>query len=156
MTKKGSIQCPECGTVLDLPKEEEKTSEDWVDVYLDMFKDKEGALTRENINELKNKYGNIFFIPFNNTNGYIYRQVNAGEYEEIFKGMLKVSDESDQRAQEKILNELLVYKCVVFPKITPGNKKDLPAGIVPSLAHLIHVVSNFNDPYTLSTSVYSL
>mgnify|MGYP001769055664 CR=1 FL=1 len=136
------------------PIEEEVVN--WLEEYIKLSAEDPNAPTRDHIHALKNKYGSIYFIRMNKTMFYLYRPVNGEEYAEIFKLMLQNTKDEDVRTQERFLNELLVYKCVVYPKISPTNKGRLPAGIIPSLSHLIHVVSMFADPQTLSMSVFEL
>lgn len=155
-----TIQCENCGTIMELPvqvqKEEEQTN--LIEKFVELTKDMEDAPTLEQVNELKEKYGDVFFIPLSKKLVYMYRAATGEEYEKIFDSVMKhvQANNLGPEMSEKALNEQLVYKCTIWPKITPAIKGNLPSGVVPTLAHLIHLVSHFYDAYTLQSMVYSL
>lgn len=148
-----TIQCESCGAIIDLPEPEER---DWKADALEIMKHDPNAPSEDQLEEWKHKHGNIFFLPLNKTQFYIYRPVTGTEYEEMVASMLKHVGKDDTRMQEKTLNELVCYRCTLYPKITPETKKSLSAGTIPSLSHMIHLMSNFCDPSQLSNLIYEL
>lgn len=155
-----TIQCENCGTIIELPEPtpEEAKEVNWVEQFANLTKEMEGAPTVEQIEEMKAKYGDVFFVPLSNKLVYLYRAASGAEYEKIFESVMKhvQANNLGQEMSEKALNEQLVYKCTIWPKITPALKETLPAGVVPTLAHLIHTASHFYDVYTLQSMQYSL
>ena len=130
---------------------------DWLETYKEYASKDPNAPTEEQLHLLKEKYGSVYFLPISRDKFYLYRPILGKEYEEIIELLIKNSDpESSPRTQERMLNKLVAFKCVIYPKITPANEATLPAGTLPSLSHVIHLVSNFADPNLLNQMVFEL
>ncbi|CDQ41810.1 hypothetical protein [Virgibacillus salexigens] len=90
--------------------------------------------TRQEVEEWKDKYGNIYFVPFD-SDIYMFRQLNRAEYREVALNQ-------DYTAFDK--EEIITDKCVIFPrnfsvsKLTKGN-----AGLPTVLNEMIMSKSGF-------------
>lgn len=140
-----TINCPSCGEIFDIPLDipEAETPVDVVARFLDLTKDMEGAPTKEALDEWKQKHGEIFVFPFSDKLVCVYRPVLASEYERMVDSVGRLVGQGVQADAERELSSQLAYKCVLWPKITPTQKDKLPAGVIPTMANLIHIVSGF-------------
>jgi len=108
-------------TLLDLIKEEEK-------------------LTDEEVDRWKAMYGKIYAVRFDENETYIYRYLTRLEMKELAKKIGGISGNVNLAEME---DEMIVDKCVLYPKITPDFKLTIKAGTVPTLAYQIRVSSNY-------------
>lgn len=140
-----TVTCPGCGEIFDVPIEaaEAEAPVDVVARFLELTKDIEGAPSKELLEEWKQKHGEVFVFPFNDKLFCVYRPVLAAEYERIVDSVSRLVGQGVQADAERELSSQLAYKCVLWPKITPTQKDRLPAGVIPTMANLIHIVSGF-------------
>lgn len=116
----------------ELKKAEEKTL---LDILIE-----EGYTTAEEIDGWKNMYGNkVFAVYFEKDDAYIYRYVTRTEWKEIWSSVIK----STLTNKDELLDEMLVTKCVLYPKLTPEFKVVMPAGTIETLSKQIRISSNF-------------
>ena len=144
-----TVTCPECGNILDVPFELPKSAEaeekvDIIEQFCEMTANIEGAPGRAELEEMKKKHGEIYMFPFNDKMIMVYRPVLAGEYERIMDAVARLVGANGSPADaERELGRQLCYKCVCYPKISPGSLDTMAAGVVPTMANLIHMVSGF-------------
>lgn len=91
--------------------------------------------TQEQINEWKEKYGDIYVATFSEDK-YIYRSLKRFEYKQI----LSLNQTQDARtfAEEKVAE-----KCIIWPRVEAAKLSTLKAGTISTLVDLIMAASNF-------------
>lgn len=107
---------------------EQFTQEEWTSPVF------EGGPTRQEVEEWKEKYGNVYFIPLAD-NYYIFRALTRAEYREVIENQdLTLLD------REEIFTE----KCVLFPRNYRASKDSKGnAGVPSALAEVIMDKSGF-------------
>ena len=117
--------------------EEQKKAEDksLLDVIIE-----EGYTTQEQIDIWKGMYSNkVFAVYFDKDDVFIYRYVTRTEWKEIWNNVSK----STLANKDELLDEMLVTKCVLYPKLTPEFKVVMPGGSMETLGKQIRISSNF-------------
>jgi hypothetical protein len=95
--------------------------------------DEKKGLTQELINELKEKYGEIYKVKLGEQD-YVYRPMKRVEYKSVV---------GNPDATRTFSEEQIVQKCVVYPTINSTTLAAEKAGTVSTLTDLIMVASNF-------------
>lgn len=93
------------------------------------------GVTKEQIEEWKAKFGEVYVAKFSEEEKYLYRPMRRLEYKQIVS---VGQNENKAFAEEKV-----VQMCVVFPAIDPTKMATLKAGTVSTLVDLIMAASNF-------------
>jgi hypothetical protein len=93
------------------------------------------GVTKEQIDEWKVKFGEVYVAKFSEEEKYVYRPLRRLEYKQI---MTLGQNESKTFAEEKV-----VQMCVVHPVIDPSKMSMLKAGTISTLVDLIMAASNF-------------
>lgn len=88
------------------------------------------------IDEWKNKYGDIYVATFGENEKYIYRPIRRMEYKQVLE--LNVSPDNKTFAEEKV-----AQMCVVWPILDPIKVPTSKAGVISTLVDLIMAASNF-------------
>ncbi len=143
-----TVECPACGHLLDVPlpngPEAEEETPDIIGQFCKMTAAAEGAPRRAELEAMKAHHGGIYMFPFNDRLITVYRPVLSGEYEWMTDAVARlVGADGRESDAERELGKQLVFRCCLYPRITPGNVDSVPAGVVPTLANLIHLVSGF-------------
>ena len=143
-----TVECPACGHLLDVPlpanPEAEEEKPDIIGQFCEMTAGVEGAPGRAELEAMKARHGGIYMFPFNDRLITVYRPVLSGEYEWMMEAVARlVGADGGEVYAERELGKQLVFRCCLYPRITPGNVDSVPAGVVPTLANLIHMVSGF-------------
>lgn len=152
-----SAVCESCGNVVDVEFELPSNEAEQVDVlaqFIEATKDNPDAPREEELKEMKAKYNDIYVFPFG-TSLYLYRAVLGEEYEKIVDSVSKLV-QSAGADPERELSSQVCYKCVLWPKIAPSIKGKIPAGVIPTLANLIHMVSGFFASPDLQNMIVSM
>ena len=107
----------------------EWTKEEWTSPVI------EGGPTRQEVEEWKDKHGNVYFLPFE-SEILIFRTLTRSEYREIIRN-------TDINMLDR--EELIADKCVLFPRnfscVTYGEKGR--AGVPSILSEMIMDKSGF-------------
>jgi len=126
---------------------EEKEQEDQKKIDEDIMAvfnliEKEHGITKEQIENWKADFaGKVFAVRFDENEAYIFRYVALPEWKKIIR---QVSEsKASNTVKEEMVDDLLVTKCVLYPKITEDVKALLGAGTIGTLAIQIKVASNF-------------
>ena len=99
-------------------------------------------LTKEKIEELKQKYGKVYKVVISGRE-YVYRPFTRGEYKEMQKEAAALYEQGSDPSAASDFEDEMVRKCVVYPEgITDID--DQPAGVVPALSTYIAEASGFN------------
>jgi hypothetical protein len=88
---------------------------------------------KDKVEELKNKYKDVYVYFFDDEEFYIYRPLTRFEYKDI----TSKTDKQDE------ITEMIVLKATLYPELTEERLDGLKAGIVPTLLELILNASNF-------------
>lgn len=102
----------------------------------------ESAITPEMIKEWKEKLGDVYKVKLGDGE-YVYRPMKRVEYKVII---------SNQDSTRSYMEEQIVQKCLVYPKLNPTDLGAEKAGTVSTLTDLIMAASNFGvteDPVKL-------
>ena len=91
-------------------------------------------ITKEMINEWKEKLGDIYSATLADGNQYIYRPMKRIEYKNVI---------ANPEASRSYMEEQIVLKCLVYPKLSPTDLSAEKAGTVSTLTDLIMAASNF-------------
>lgn len=91
--------------------------------------------SQEEINEWKNKFGEIYSAKFEQDQ-YIYRPIRRFEYKQV----LQLGQDPNNRA---FVEEKVSQMCVIWPKIEATEMSKLKAGTISTLVDLIMAASNF-------------
>lgn len=126
----------------ELAKESEKEVEEdekekKVTIY-DIL-EKESNLSKEQIDEWKDRYGSIYMTRFEEGDNIIYRYVTLPE----FKAMTKQVQNITTGNPDDVLDNLLFTKCVLYPTLDTDKKAIMKAGTISTVALQIKISSNF-------------
>lgn len=95
----------------------------------------EGGPTRREVEEWKEKHGEVFFTPFSDNEIYIWRTIKRDEYADIIRN----SNLTPLTREEEI-----VEKCVLYPRnLTKEKIRKSKAGIASLLSEQIMEKSGF-------------
>lgn len=140
----------------DLPQDppDDKEPEDvpevpQVDVY-ELLASIPGSPNKDQIDFWKTQ-NDVNLSVFSDKEVYVWRPINWMEYKS-----LQASETPDTIDPQAFNDEQLVYKCVLWPKVTPDKMPTLKAGTVPTLSQQIMEGSNFVPPAYAMNFVYKL
>jgi len=85
-------------------------------------------------------HGNVFVLPLDDESVYIYRYLKHQEWRQMQKS------EGFQKLTADQVDENIVDRCVLWPRLSPAQKAGMPAGAVSLLAEQIRLQSQFLDP----------
>jgi hypothetical protein len=100
----------------------------------------EEDVTAEDIERWKEAFGKVYATRFDEGENFIYRYLAYPEYKKIRSDLEKINN--PQKAAT-LFDEMIVEKCLLYPKYTPELKATLKAGTISTLAEQIRVASNF-------------
>lgn len=123
----------------------EKTREEQIQEYeaakeqflLDLKKSFPNAPDKSQVDIWKASAGRIRVAPFNEDEVYILRAVKSAEY----KGMIEQARTSGN--PDQFLKELVVMKCVLWPRQDTSTIADMYAGTIDTLYTIVMQSSNF-------------
>ena len=98
-----------------------------------------GAPNQDQIDRWKTQT-EVFTSVLSETDLYIWRPVNWHEYKQLQKSS------AEQVTNPSYFDEQLVYKCVLWPKLSPETLPALKGGTIPTLSQQIMGGSNFIPP----------
>lgn len=140
------------------PKEEKKeekveekkpqTHEEMVTDFLDYVKGKfDNAPTRAHIDRWRHDFGTdgVFFMPFSETEIYIFRALKRGEYKQIISEVSRLRATTENFNEMVYMQERIVEKCILWPQASPEFMSFGKAGSAETLYQLIMAGSNFMD-----------
>lgn len=93
------------------------------------------GVTKEQIDEWKLKFGEVYVAKFSEEEKYIYRPLRRLEYKQL---LTLGQNENKSFAEEKV-----VQMCIVWPTIDPTKIATMKAGTVSTIVDLIMTASNF-------------
>lgn len=116
------------------PVEEELTPEQKVQKFL---------YERHNIHptqiqKWKQEYGQIYLLPFDDDDIYIYRPIRSIEFTNLMLRLRNMPNISDDTSDVE-----LVKLCLIHPKLDPLQFNTLPAGFLSSMRLAIQKASRF-------------
>jgi hypothetical protein len=97
----------------------------------------------------KQMHGNVFVLQLGE-DIYIYRYIKRQEWSQM------MANPAVQKMRPEQVEDMIVEKCLMFPKLTPERKAFLPAGAVGMLAEQIRLQSQFLDPMQVANITVKL
>lgn len=129
---------------LDLTKEEKEAFKkaqakmEQQDPIMQAYREMENGPTEEQVEEFKQKAGDVYFINLSEKENFIFRPVRRQEWRTLLKQIEKLDEEKKAEA--------IVAKCVLFPQLSSVKINVLSAGTVETLRDMILKASNFMSP----------
>lgn len=97
----------------------------------------------------KQMHGNTFVLQLED-DVYIYRYIKRQEWAQM------MANPAIAKMREEQVEDMIVEKCLLYPRLTPERKAFLPAGIVGLLASQIRIKSQFLDPMQVANITVKL
>jgi hypothetical protein len=97
----------------------------------------------------KQMHGNVFVLQLGE-DVYIYRYIKRQEWSQM------MANPAVQKMRTEQIEDMIVEKCLLFPKLSPERKAFLPAGAVGMLAEQIRLQSQFLDPMQVANITVKL
>jgi hypothetical protein len=97
----------------------------------------------------KQMHGNVFVLQLAE-DVYIYRYIKRQEWSQM------MANPAVQKMRTEQIEDMIVEKCLLFPKLSPERKAFLPAGAVGMLAEQIRLQSQFLDPMQVANITVKL
>ena len=91
-------------------------------------------VTQEQIDKWKEQFGDIYSAVLADDKKYIYRPMKRIEYKNVI---------ANPEASRSYMEEQIVIKCLIHPKLSPTDLAAEKAGTVSTLTDLIMAASNF-------------
>ncbi len=98
-----------------------------------------GAPTKEVIDEWKKAYGNVYVMPLDVNEIYVWKTLRRKEHIEIETAAAQAQAEGKQFDRDAEV----VKKCVIWPKFTDESILEGKAGTIPTLLESIYAASHF-------------
>ena len=92
------------------------------------------------IEEWRNMYGDIYATMLDEDEVYIYRYITRAEYKEL---LTQFRNANDKLKSEEMIDEFFVQRCLLYPSYSTEFKAASPAGVIPTIATQIKLVSRF-------------
>lgn len=118
----------------EMVSEEEMTPEQ----RLAMFLEERHGISQGQVNQWKREFGQIYLLPLDDDDIYIYRPVRSIEFTNLLLRM-----RNNPSANENASDMELIKLCLIYPKLDPLAFNALPAGLVGTLRLGIQRVSRF-------------
>jgi hypothetical protein len=120
------------------------------DLIMQTFKSLERGPTEDEIENFKNKHGDIYLISLSDSENFLFRPLKRQEWRELMQRFEKSKLSEQQRT------EGIVMSGVVWPTMNQANINILTAGAPETIRNLILEASNFMEPERAVTLVRKL
>lgn len=90
------------------------------------------------VDEWKKEYGQIYLLPFDDNEIYIYRPIKAIEFTNLMIRLQNMANVTNDTSDAE-----LVRLCVIYPKLDPIAFNTMPAGFLSSMRIAIQKASRF-------------
>jgi hypothetical protein len=108
-----------------------------------------GAPSRADVDAHKRLHGDVFVSFFSETEAYLWRALKRGEYRSLQEAAASNTDQLK-------LEEAIVEKCVIWPKLDKTAFDSMKAGTFSTLSGQIMENSNFMAPPVAAQLVFKL
>lgn len=99
-------------------------------------------ITAEEAATWKETYDNkVFAVYLDDSESYVFRSIRFPEYKQVISQYTKSSLPAEEK--DTLLDEMLIQRCLLYPKYTADFKLTCAAGIIPTLSKQIQYASNF-------------
>ena len=140
-------------TVQVVEEVKEESKQDPSQIVSEAFQAFPGAPTKDQIEQWKQKYGEVFCSGFSETELYIWRPVNRAEFVQM---QAKVAEQSAKPMSNLDAEEMIVTNCVLWSSSLGSNALHQKAGSLTALHEQIMANSNFMDPRLAAALVIKL
>lgn len=96
------------------------------------------GISQRQIQQWKSEFGNIYLLPLDDDEIYIYRPVKSIEFTNLLLRLRNMPNVNDNTSDLE-----LIRLCLIYPKLDPIAFNALPAGLVGTLRMGIQKVSRF-------------
>jgi hypothetical protein len=97
-----------------------------------------GGPSKQDVEDYKARQGNLYALPINENEVYLYRPLKRNEWNQLQTMFAKAANLSEDARQEKI-----VLTCLVWPRLSEEDLQNDDAGVLPSLYEAIMYSSKF-------------
>jgi hypothetical protein len=101
------------------------------------------------LGDWKNMHGNIFLFQISD-DIYVYRYLKRQEWSQM------MANPALQKMTQIQISDIIVEKCLLYPRLTPERKAFMPAGAPDTIAEQIKMQSQFLDPVQVANITIKL
>ena len=120
-----------------------------------------GGPSEADLEKLKQTVGDIYVLPFSDTEAYIWRPLKRFEYKQVVQSIAQTRQAHLEKGSnppdlEQAMEDMVVQRCVVWPKVTADHLQFGNAGTIPTLYEAIMRASHFVPPAVALENVRKL
>lgn len=102
------------------------------------FLEEHHGISQRTVQNWKDQYGQIYMLPFDDDDIYIYRAIRSIEFNNLMMRMQNL-----QNATDNTVDVEMVKLCLIYPRIDPVEFNSQPAGWLSTMRVAIQKVSRF-------------